>query len=279
MAKKKKKKGSAVGKVIWTLFFLVFLGIFCFSAYNLVTIFLEYKAGTDEYEGLKQYAVTSMVKPVDQDISQQDLPADTQEEPDAEQVAPQAYEPPQVDFASLKAINPDVVGWLDMEMLDISYPLVQAQDNDYYLHTTVEGNYNFSGAIFVDAANKEDFSDHNTIIYGHNMKNKSMFGQLKFITEKEAYKISRYFWICTPEHTYKYEVFSAYITSIAGDTYTIYPDGGAEFLSWTEGQAARSAIPNEGITYSQDDYVVTLSTCTSDDAHRYVVLGRRVETL
>lgn len=277
---RKKKKGSVLGKIIWTLFFLLFLGIFCFSAYKLITIYLEYKAGTDEYEGLKKYAVTSTVKPTDQEEKNQDSLADTNETDSAtEQQEPQAYQPPQVDFASLQAINPDVVGWLDMEMLDISYPIVQGKDNDYYLHTTVEGNYNFSGAIFVDAGNKGDFSDHNTIVYGHNMKNKSMFGKLKFITEEEAYKTSRYFWICTPEHTYKYEIFSAYITSISGDTYTLYQEGGPEFLSWVEGQASRSVIPNQGIAYSQDDYVVTLSTCTSDDAHRYVVLGRRVETM
>lgn len=275
MGKREKKKGSAAGKIIWMFFFLLFLGIFCFSAYKLITIYLEYKAGTDEYEGLQRYAVTSSVKPVKKEKPEAD---EGQEAAAGEQEpAEEAYQPPQVDFASLQAINPDVVGWLDMEMLDISYPIVKGQDNDQYLHTTVEGNYNFSGSIFMDAGNKADFSDHHTIIYGHNMKNKSMFGRLKFITEEEAYKDSRYFWICTPENTYKYEVFSAYITGVEEDTYTLYQDGGAEFLSWIEKRAGRSAIPNEGMAYSQEDYVVTLSTCTSDDAHRYVVLGRRVE--
>lgn len=282
MAKKKKKKGSTAGKIIWTFFFLLFLGVFCFSAYKLATIYLEYKEGTDEYDGLQKYAVTSSVKPMDKKENQEE-PAQSGEGETVtaapEQEEPQVYEPPQVDFASLQAINPDVVGWLDMEMLDISYPIVQGTDNDRYLHTTVEGNYNFAGAIFMDAGNKKDFSDHHTIVYGHNMKNKSMFGRLKYITEEEAYKTSRYFWICTPEHTNKYEIFSAYITSVFGDTYTLYQEGGAEFLSWVEGQASRSAIPNQGMTYSQEDYVVTLSTCTSDDDHRYVVLGRRVEEL
>ncbi len=271
MAKKKKKKGSRAGKVIWTFFFLLFLGIFCFSAYKLITIYMEYKAGTDEYDGLQKYAVSESVKPAQQD--------EASEQGQDGQAEGTGYQPPQVDFAALQAINPDVIGWIDMEMLDISYPIVQGTDNEYYLHNTVERNYNFAGSIFADAKNAGDFSDHNTILYGHNMKNKSMFGSLKFMTEKDAYKKSRYFWICTPEHTYKYEVFSAYVTSVQSDTYTLYQEGGAEFKEWTMRQASYSQMPNEGMTYSEEDYVVTLSTCTADDDHRYVVLGKRVETL
>ena len=68
----------------------------------------------------------------------------------------------------------------------MNYPIVQAADNDKYLHLTYEGNYNFAGTIFIDYENSSDFNDCNTLVYGHNMKNGSMFGQLKKIHRKRG---------------------------------------------------------------------------------------------
>ena len=88
-----------------------------------------------------------------------------------------------------------------------------------------EKNYNFAGTIFVDYENKGDFSDCNTIVYGHNMKNGSMFAQLKkFTQDEETYKKSKYFWIFTPEKNYRYEIISAYTTGVNSDTYTLFKD-------------------------------------------------------
>src|SRR5699024_10695797 len=84
----------------------------------------------------------------------------------------------------------------------------QGEDNDYYLHRTFRGQENFAGSIFVDASNAADFSDPNTIIYGHNMKNGSMFGTLRRLYDQEKYKDSKYLWICTPEGKFRYEIFS-----------------------------------------------------------------------
>ncbi len=108
-------------------------------------------------------------------------------------------EGPVIDFAALKAVNEDIIGWLVVEALDISYPIVQSEDNDFYLHRTTEKTYNFAGSIFLDYMNKPDFSDCHSIVYGHNMKNGSMFGTLKQFRDKDVYSKSMYFWICTPE--------------------------------------------------------------------------------
>ena len=116
--------------------------------------------------------------------------------------------PPEVDFDALKAINDDVVGWLELEAIpSISYPIAQGEDNEYYLHRTIKKTYNFAGSVFIDSTNASDFSDCNTIIYGHNMKNGSMFGKLKQMYESEKYKDSKYLWICTPNGKYRYEIF------------------------------------------------------------------------
>ena len=152
---KQKKKQKKRGNPLWTLVFLAALAVFCFSGYKLIGIYLDYKTGTDEYRDLQQYTTEITKTP--------ETPAPTKTE--------EPQEPPlAVDFESLKAINPDVKGWLYIEALDISYPVVQGPDNDTYLHTTYEGTSNFAGSIFLDYQNQDDFSDGNTIVYGHNMR-------------------------------------------------------------------------------------------------------------
>ena len=106
---------------------------------------------------------------------------------------------------------------------DISYPIVKGKDNQTYLHQTYEKNYNFAGTIFVDYENSGDFSDCNTLVYGHNMKNGSMFGHLKkFREDDKLYKQDKYFWILTPERNYRYEIITAYTTGVNSDTYTLF---------------------------------------------------------
>ena len=95
------------------------------------------------------------------------------------------YQPPEVDFEELQKMNSDVIGWIEVEAIpEISYPIVRGEDNDYYLHRTFKKANNSAGSIFVDYRNGQYFGDCNTIVYGHNMKNGSMFGKLKWLTEK-----------------------------------------------------------------------------------------------
>ena len=210
---KQKKKQKKRGNPLWTLVFLAALAVFCFSGYKLIGIYLDYKTGTDEYRDLQQYTTEITKTPETPAPTKTEEPQTESEpaEPSEPEPEPLSYptEPPlAVDFESLKAINPDVKGWLYIEALDISYPVVQGPDNDAYLHTTYEGTSNFAGSIFLDYQNQGDFSDGNTIVYGHNMKNLSMFGKLKQMKEQEKYRD----WLKSqpPEeilhHTYEYTV-------------------------------------------------------------------------
>ena len=200
-------------------------------------------------------------------------------EPSEPEPEPLSYptEPPlAVDFESLKAINPDVKGWLYIEALDISYPVVQGPDNDAYLHTTYEGTSNFAGSIFLDYQNQGDFSDGNTIVYGHNMKNLSMFGKLKQMKEQEKYRDSVYFWMLTPESNDVYQIFSAFYTEADSDVYTLYSGGGEAFVQYLNTMAARSEIPVEQPEMDENSHIIVLSTCAaSDTTGRFVVLGVR----
>lgn len=267
MAKKQPGKKSKAGDILLTVILIAAIAVFCYAAFNLYHIYTEYKKGTDEYNNIAQMAVTER----DPDGEAVDMVQDE----------PKLKAPMDVDFASLRSVNEDVIGWIYVEALpEINYPIVQGEDNETYLHTTYEKNYNFAGTIFVDYENKDDFSDCNTLVYGHNMKNGSMFAQLKkFTQDEETYKKSRYFWIFTPEKNYRYEIVSAYTTGATSDTYTLFKGPGEEFRTYLDGMKAKSEIPTEAGEMTVKDKIVTLSTCTGNEATRYVVQGVRVDAV
>ena len=147
-----------------------------------------------------------------------------------------------------------------------------------FLHQTYEKNYNFAGTIFVDYENSGDFSDCNTLVYGHNMKNGSMFGHLKkFREDDKLYKQDKYFWILTPERNYRYEIITAYTTGVNSDTYTLFKGPGEEFEKYLETIKGYSEIQTDDTDLTIKDRIVTLSTCTGNESTRFVVQGKRVD--
>ena len=256
---KKKKKSD----VLLTIALIAAIVVFCYAAFNLYHIYTEYKKGTDEYNQIEEMAVT-------------ERDADS-----AEVAGPnvQLKPPIEVDFDKLKSVNEDVVGWIYVDALpDISYPIVKGKDNQTYLHQTYEKNYNFAGTIFVDYENSGDFSDCNTLVYGHNMKNGSMFGHLKkFREDDKLYKQDKYFWILTPERNYRYEIITAYTTGVNSDTYTLFKGPGEEFEKYLETIKGYSEIQTDDTDLTIKDRIVTLSTCTGNESTRFVVQGKRVD--
>ena len=256
---KKKKKSD----VLLTIALIVAIAVFCYAAFNLYHIYTEYKKGTDEYNQIEEMAVT-----------ERDADSGEAAGPNA-----QLKPPIEVDFDKLKSVNEDVVGWIYVDALpDISYPIVKGKDNQTYLHQTYEKNYNFAGTIFVDYENSGDFSDCNTLVYGHNMKNGSMFGHLKkFREDYRLYKQDKYFWILTPERNYRYEIISAYTTGVNSDTYTLFKGPGEEFEKYLETIKGYSEIQTDDTDLTIKDKIVTLSTCTGNESTRFVVQGKRVD--
>ena len=256
---KKKKKSD----VLLTIALIVAIAVFCYAAFNLYHIYTEYKKGTDEYNQIEEMAVT-----------ERDADSGEAAGPNA-----QLKPPIEVDFDKLKSVNEDVVGWIYVDALpDISYPIVKGKDNQTYLHQTYEKNYNFAGTIFVDYENSGDFSDCNTLVYGHNMKNGSMFGHLKkFREDDKLYKQDKYFWILTPERNYRYEIITAYTTGVNSDTYTLFKGPGEEFEKYLETIKGYSEIQTDDTDLTIKDRIVTLSTCTGNESTRFVVQGKRVD--
>ena len=264
MSRKNKKK-TTFGGILRNIILIAAICVFLFSAYQLVNIYLEYKKGTDEYDKIREY----VKEPEAGKEDKKDEPkAKEEEEKKEEQIGPQ------IDFAGLKQINPDIVGWIQMEALDVSYPIVKGTDNDHYLHYTFEGQQNAAGAIFMEHTNNSNFEDCNTIIYGHNMKNGSMFGTFRTLHEPENLT-SPYLWICLPDKSYRYEIFTVHTTSATGDTYTLFSAPDDQFAQYLKKMRDASEF-EVGTEPTKDDKIVTLSTCTGNDATRFVIQARRL---
>ena len=181
--------------------------------------------------------------------------------------------PFQVDFEALRAEGPDVVGWIYCEGTIINYPVVQGEDDDYYLHRSYDGSYNFPGSIFVEALNAPGFADYNTIIYGHNMKDNSMFSVLEDWQSQSFYDQHPVMWLLTPEQDYKIELISGYTTSAGSEAYQLFYGPGADLDVYLHNAMAKSdfqaaAEPEAGARY------VMLSTCAYVFSNaRYVLHG------
>jgi len=180
-----------------------------------------------------------------------------------------------VDLTALKAVNPEVVGWLLVNDTEISYPVVQGPDNDKYLKTAYDGTRSNAGSIFMNANNTADLSDAHTLIYGHNMRDDSMFGKLMYFEDPAYLNEHRYFTIYNETGEHQYEIFSAFVTFSASFVYTDTFSFSWEYYDFIE-DALNASILDMGVEVTENDRIVTLSTCTSrgNRAERFVVMGK-----
>ena len=181
------------------------------------------------------------------------------------------YEMFSVDFEYLQSINSDIIGWIVWENEDISYPLLYSGDNSKYLSTSFDGRELSSGSIFLDGRNDSSFSDQHNIIYGHNMKNLSMFGKLKYYkTDDSYYSEHQYIQILLPDRTERYQIFSFNTVSSSSIVYNVdYTNSEEieEFLNYIE----LASYTATGIDVDSEDKILSLSTCTADEDKRFVI--------
>lgn len=171
-----------------------------------------------------------------------------------------------VDFEALKMINEELVAWIRCGALGIDYPVVQGKDNAYYLNHTFSKEEHISGCIFMDYQNRSDFSDDNTILYGHNMKDGSMFGSFGQLKAEDA-NISIY----TAEGVHEYQVIDNRIIDAADMTYfrIIYGEEDFSIL-------ATAVSEHSGAQLMPEERLLTLSTCNGDASKRHVILCREI---
>lgn len=198
---------------------------------------------------------------------------------------PAASEPPQptaepvvipIDFDELHRINPDIYAWLEIPGTDIAYPIAQHPlDDSYYLDHTIEGVAGLPGSIYTERANAQDFSDYNTVIYGHNMKNGTMFGSLKKYRDPDYLQQHREIIIYTPTEKRVYRVFAAVVYSnihILNSFDFTDSFGRKLFLSSLNDTRNLNSQVLDDVEVTTDSQLLTLSTCVGGQPNnRYLI--------
>lgn len=252
---------------IYKIILAVSVVLIVVASVNIFILAREYRAGINEYRDLEQYVE---VVEETESTSQAEEGEQAEQQETKESVIPVSLE---IDFDQLKEINGDLVGWLYYEPLDISYPIVRGDDNDYYTHYTFENEKNSSGAIFMDFLNKPNMDNYNTIIYGHNMRNGTMFGSLKkLLNDDSIIEEDPYFYIFTEDQAFMYEIASVYITTSESDTYNLIEtqEDQQDYINYI--LEVSTWLWDKEITSS--DKIVTLSTCHGlHSTNRTVVHG------
>ena len=271
-------------RILFTVLCIIFIGVFLFSGYKVYqTVFAP--GGYHESNKNAQEMQNTYVKPAASTLAPSAVTeaADTEPQPTAEPVAgteeivlDDEVSPIQVDFAALKARNPDVVGWLYCPDTVINYVVLQTEDNMTYLHTDIDGNYSSYGTLFVECLNQKGFTDTNNIIYGHHMNDGKMFAKLIDYSKQETYDQHPVFYLNTPDQNYRIELFSAYVTDMNSDTYKISFESAEDNQAWLDSIIAQSAFESN-VSVKPGDQILTLSTCTYEyDDARFVVHGKMI---
>ena len=252
------------------------------AAFMIFKTARDYKAASDEYDSLRQYASeevsttdtaekVSDIKPIELEEAEgrKELKSNENREDFPEM---------EVDFKALREKNPDTVGWLYVGSCGISYPIVQGEDNDYYMNHTFEGTVNSSGAIIMDYRDDKYLKDWNTFIYGHNMKNGSMFGSLKKLLKDETlYDTDPYIYVYLPGYIYRYKIFSYYKDKPDSKMYWT-ADTLQEYRQYIR-DALSLSVRDLGVETSEENNMVTLVTCSGSGAGkmRFFVHGEFID--
>lgn len=221
--------------------------------------YIEEKNAGKEYEKLQQEVVKEEPKPV--------------EEPEPEPVS--KVEVP-IDFAALQQQNPDVYAWIQVPGTEVDYPILQSSnDNTYYLNHTIDGEEKKEGAIFTENYNTKTFEDPNTVIYGHDMKNGSMFQSVHKYMDRSFFDNNRDIVIYMPDQILHYKIFAAYLTDNKHllMNYNFWSkDEYQQYLNSIFSMRDMNAFIDTSTEVTTEDKIITLSTCYAGiSTQRYLV--------
>lgn len=173
-----------------------------------------------------------------------------------------------VDFEELEKINSDIIAWIRVEGTYINYPILQGETDEYYMKKDIYRKYSSAGSIFIDSNAKIDFSDDNTVIYGHNMRNQRMFADLNKIYNGEI-GTDVFVELFTKIKNYKYKVFSVYVAEPTKEMIR------REFLENQKDEYIENAVQKSNVKFETDidssKTIITLITCDSTGKNRIVV--------
>lgn len=248
---------------------MIALFVFSYVAYELTNIYLDYKEAGNAYADVNEMLGGN-----------ETVPQGGEEETGSSMGNQNQGEAWSWDYDSYLRFNSDTKGFIMSEGTPIQYPIMQGPDNDYYLHHLANNIVSDNGAIFIDYKIDLGLEARNCIIYGHNMRDGSMFANLIQYTSEEYCRLHPYMDIYVGYKHYRYYVFAAYTTESTADTYTIRFQDDNDFLDYINRSRGKSLYTPDVGEITANDKIVTLSTCTSDgnEKYRFVVqLVRREE--
>lgn len=258
---------------IQAVIFVIALAVFLFSGYQLLTIYLEYKKGSDEYAKLADEAAELLAAAEEAGAVTGAGGGLAAAGDGSVEAGPKPWE--ELDELMCRE-NEDYVGWITIQDTEIDYPIVQYSDNDYYLHHTFEGTENAAGTLFIDSNIPEGMEGKHVIVYGHNMKNGSMFAGLKKFREEDFYEEHKTFRINTKTGFYTYEIFAVSVVSPDSDVYTLAFADDTEFLDYIA-RMQEYSVYETGAAVDAYDKIMTLSTCVNQNVDRLVIQAKRLE--
>lgn len=225
--------------------------------------YMEGRRAEEEYRRLAELAKQTTEAPTTAAPTTEEKETETEPETEPPYVSP-------IDFEELLALNPDTIGWIRIPDTNIDYPIVQNDNNDTYLHTDFYGDESIYGTIYLDFESDADLMGKNNILYGHNMRNGSMFKDLVYYKEEQYFKDHQFFEIYTPERTIRLKAISCYYDKaqpIFRKTKFKTEGSYKAFINEMLSPCAYAEIPEEPI-----NALYTLVTCSYevDDARTFV---------
>lgn len=247
------------------LSFCLFTGLICLIGMSRELLVYKnadslYEAMAEEIEAAAEAAVTAGETDADGAIKKEEVKGQTI-----------SYE--NLDFEELRKKYPDIIGWIRSEDGVLNYPVVQRNDNVYYLDHLPDGKENAVGSVFLDCNNKNDFIESVSVVYGHHVKNGMMFGYLDNYRKQEFYEENPYLYLYTEEKNYKIELAAAYLMDGTSGAYPLYFDNEYQMKSYLE-KAGENSFFYAQYEVKHDDRLIILSTCAYDfDNARLAVAG------
>ena len=284
-----KKKKIRISTVLLLVLLFVLLCMVAGAGWKLYRYYADYLKDRDLYSDLRK----EVIKPEETEEKETEAEETTKAYLETEEYLENGVKkyrkklkrtsktvPISVDWNELKKINKDIIGWVYFTGLpQISYPVLQADDNEYYVHRTYDLSSDISkaGCIFMDYRMADDFSSPYSIIYGHNVRDGSMLSDLAKLKDQTLYDEEPYFWILTPEGNYRYQIFSIFQCHRSADVFQrSFDSWGEDFSKWQNELKLRNSMQGD-VELKEDGHVIAFSTCVPNSFDRTIVCGTYID--
>ena len=284
-----KKKKIRISTVLLLVLLFVLLCVVAGAGWKLYRYYADYLKDRDLYSDLRK----EVIKPEETEEKETEAEETTKAYLETEEYLENGVKkyrkklkrtsktvPISVDWNELKKINKDIIGWVYFTGLpQISYPVLQADDNEYYVHRTYDLSSDTSkaGCIFMDYRMADDFSSPYSIIYGHNVRDGSMLSDLARLKDQTLYDEEPYFWILTPKGSYRYQIFSIFQCHRSADVFQrSFDSWGEDFSKWQNELKLRNSMHGD-VELKEDGHVIAFSTCVPNSFDRTIVCGTYID--